>query len=310
MNLIEWMNEGDVAIKYWVSRDLLSDLKLAKQFREKIATEGWGQAYLALRDPETMKWGNGIYSPKWISTHYTLLELKNLGLIPNREFEQSAQLLLDCMWQNQGLVRKGRYQDMCVGAMILNICAYGKLISEKLSEIVDYILKNQKEDGGWNCDRTSLKGSLHTTLSVLEAFLEFERSGYTYRLEDIHRAIPEGEEFILRKQLFRSVHSGEIIYPGFLICPYPSRWQYDILRALEYFAKSGHAFDPRMEEALNTLIERMDENGRMPVEKAHPNLVFFKLESGRSKSRINTYRMLVVLKAFRPSTFSELIKRT
>jgi hypothetical protein len=40
MNLIEWMNEGDVAIRYWVARDLLEDQKLAKQFREKIATEG------------------------------------------------------------------------------------------------------------------------------------------------------------------------------------------------------------------------------------------------------------------------------
>jgi len=272
--LIEWLNEGDVAVRYWVARDLLEDPKLAKPFREKIETEGWGQKYLLLRDSKTMEWGNGIYSPKWISTHYRLLELKNLGLIPNREYEQSAQLLLDCMWQNQGLVRKGRYQDMCVSAMILSICSYGKLLSEKLSEIVDYILKSQKEDGGWNCDRVSQKSSLHTTLSVLEAFREFEQNGYTYRLEDIRRAIPGSEAFILRKHLFRSCHFGEVIYPGILICPYPTKWQYDILRALEYFAKSGYAFDARMEEALNILIGRFDQSGKMPVKKAHPNLVF------------------------------------
>jgi hypothetical protein len=55
------------------------------------------------------------------------------------------------LWGNQGKVRKDRYQDLCVSAMILSICSYAQIRSPKINEIVDYILDKQYLDGGWNC---------------------------------------------------------------------------------------------------------------------------------------------------------------
>ena len=46
---------------------------------------------------------------------------------------------------------------------------------------------------------------------------------------------------------FLSDRTGEIIDKLFLILSYPSRWRYDILRALDYFRAAGVACDRRME---------------------------------------------------------------
>ena len=75
--VLEWLLEGDVAVRFQTRRDLLhrDDLHL----QERIAREGEGAALLAARHADG-HWGRGFYQPKWTSSHYTLLELKNLGL--------------------------------------------------------------------------------------------------------------------------------------------------------------------------------------------------------------------------------------
>ncbi len=44
--------------------------------------------------------------------------------------------------------------------------------------IVDRLLTEQMEDGGWNCEqeRGSTRGSFETTINVLEGLLEYERA--------------------------------------------------------------------------------------------------------------------------------------
>jgi hypothetical protein len=50
-----------------------SDLK------ERISEEGWGARFLSLRN-DNGHWGSGFCLPKWISSHYTMLDLKNLAI--------------------------------------------------------------------------------------------------------------------------------------------------------------------------------------------------------------------------------------
>jgi len=80
--LIQWLLDGDVSIQYQVSRDLLGNER--KSLRSRIAKEGWGKAFLSKRK-ENGHWGRGFYQVKWISTHYTLLDLKHLGISPINE---------------------------------------------------------------------------------------------------------------------------------------------------------------------------------------------------------------------------------
>lgn len=233
---ILWLLKGDVSVQYQTRRDLLDEN--AEDIRKKIAVEGWGKALFELRDLLSGLWGNGLYGPKWISTHYILLQLKNMGAEPSHEYRESSEILLNGMWQNGPSPKTKRWPDLCVCAMILSICCYARISSPKLYEIVEYILDRQYPDGGFNCNwqNGDKHSSLHTTLTVLEAFDDYEANGYSHKLTEIKEIITVADEFILKKNLFRSVHTGEIIHPSMLMLSYPCRWNtLRVLRVLRFY---------------------------------------------------------------------------
>ncbi len=307
--IIQWLLAGDVAVQYQTYRDLLqSPPERALALQNRIATEGWGERFLKQRDAQTGLWGGGIYSPKWVSTHYTLLDLKNLGISPDcPTYKDGVTFLLNTLWECDGKGKRNRYTDLCVSAMLLGMCAYGGVQSPKMAEIVDYLLDKRYPDGGWNCawkkgDRHS---SLHTTLSVLEGFRDYQAGGYTYRLAEIQQAIPPAWEFILQKRLFRSVRTGEIIDRKMLMLSYPCRWKYDVFRCLDYFASVGKSEDARMEEALELLLQKRRGNGRWPVQQKYAGKLHFSMEPTGGDRRWNTLRALRVLKMYRSALYNE-----
>ena len=73
---------GDPAIRWQVLRDLAgADQRTWQRERKAVAKFGWGARLLRERDASGT-WGGGLYSPKWISTTYTLILLRRLGLQP------------------------------------------------------------------------------------------------------------------------------------------------------------------------------------------------------------------------------------
>ena len=80
--IIGWLLEGDVSIQYQTRRDLLGDAETdVLPLRKKIASEGFGKRFMECQN-DNGHWGRAFYSPKWISTHYTLLDLRNLCIEP------------------------------------------------------------------------------------------------------------------------------------------------------------------------------------------------------------------------------------
>ena len=78
--LIPWLMDGDPAIRWQTLRDLKGASAQRWQAEQlRTLTEGWGARFLSLQAPDG-SWGGGIYSPKWISTTYTLLTLVSLGI--------------------------------------------------------------------------------------------------------------------------------------------------------------------------------------------------------------------------------------
>ena len=132
--------------------------------------------------------------------------------------------------------------DVCVNGMFLNYAAYFGADEEALKSVVDFILSQHMPDGGFNCHSNrigAVHSSLHTTLSVAEGILEYARNGYRYRLADLEKARRRSDEFMLVHKLYQSHRTGKTINPGMLRIPYPPRWYYDILRALDYFRLAG-----------------------------------------------------------------------
>jgi len=184
--------------------------------------------------------------------------------------------------------------------MFLHICCYAKIKSDKIYEIVDYLIDKHYADGGWNCMwyEGHTHSSLHTTLSVLEGIHDYKENGYTYRLDELLQQRSEAHEFILKHRLYKSDKTGNIITNSFTMLSFPGRWFYNILRCLDYFQSIDLPYDERMLDAINVLLKKRRKNGKWPVQYKKSGLVHFDMEKTGSDSRWNTLRALKVLKKY------------
>lgn len=299
-NIINWLLEGDPSIQYQTFRDLLNKNK--PKLQVKISAEGWGARFLSLQN-QNGHWGLAFYQPKWTSTHYTLLDLKNLCISPKIKKIQSIieKVLTYEMLRDNNPKTNLVSRDICLNGMVLNYASYFKADENNLKSIVDYIIDNQMSDGGFNCHSTrkgAVHSSLHTTLSILEGLFEFRNNNYSYKIREIKKVESEAVEFILQHKLYKSDKTGKIIMPSFTRIPYPPRWKYDILRCLDFFQFAKIKYDTRMQNAFDLIISKRNSHGRWPKQANHPGKTHFDMEKAGQDSRWNTLRSLRVLKYY------------
>lgn len=300
---LNWLLSGDLAIQFQVHRDLLDTAR--PDLQKRIATEGWGAQFLSKQRPDG-HWGMKFYQPKWISTHYTLQDLRNLCISPDIEpiREIIDRIVTRERAKDGGINPVGSVDksDVCINGMFLHYACYFGIEASKLEPVVDFILSQKMHDGAFNC-RLNRSGanhsSLHTTISVLEGIEEYERNGYLYRLDELREARQSSVEFILRHKLFLSERTGEVIHKDFLRMAYPFRWRYDFLRALDYFQSARISNDSRMDPAIEILLGKQNRDGTWNVPARIPGQVHFDMETAGKASRWNTLRALRVLRRYR-----------
>ena len=303
---IPWLLDGDPAIRWQTLRDLVgaSD-STVEQERRRVARDGWGARLLAKQDPEGTWAGGlssdgGLYSPKWTSTTYTMLLLRDLGLpADNRQARKACTLLLDRGLQRDGGINygwRGR-SETCITGMVLSILSHFRHDDSRLNTIARHLLKAQMSDGGWNCRRPlgATHASMHTTISVLEGLrlLELHGEGDARALRAAQR---RGREFLLAHRLFRSHRTGNVIKSEFTRFIFPPRWHYDMLRALDHFQAVDAPRDPRLAEAIDIVRNRQSRDGRWSLDHVYKGKTYFALERLGAPSRWNTLRALRVLK--------------
>lgn len=303
--ITKWLLEGDVSIQYQTHRDLLkSDPDILAPLKKRIIAEGWGYEFLKRQHPEG-HWGRAFYQPKWTSTNYTLLDLRNLCAPSTPEIMKALNVKIDTCKGADGSINgfvSVPESNMCINGMFLNYACYFGLEEEKIKSVVDFVISQQMKDGAFNCllNRFGAKhSSLHTTINTLEGILEYIIQGYGYRREEVIKIEVEAREFLLQHHLFRSDRTGEIINPAMLRLAYPTRWKYDILRALEYFRKAGASYDERIQEALDVVYKKRTSDGRWKIPAHYPgSAVHFEMEQAGKASRWNTLRAMRVLEYF------------
>lgn len=304
MKVIEWLCQGNPVIKRLTETYLLNQ-------HIPYDDQGFIQDYLNLYDHDKHMFGGGVYSPKWISTHYTMLELKYMEIDPNHPVYQDAlNTLITHEWKPKGIYHHDRHQDMCVIGMLVSLLTYGKLRDERIYDMIDYILDHIFLDGGWNCEwerKPAPKiSSVHTTLSVLEGLRDYEMNGYQYRIDEVKIAMLNGIECLLKRHLYKAHDTQEPIHHAMIKPSYPPRWKYDILKALEFLASVSYPDDLRLTSAINLLVKQM--HGPLMLKGSQiPGKIHFPLEEG-SYGRFNTLRMLKVLKHFRLPLYERIIK--
>lgn len=298
--------DSDPAIRWQVMRDLTdepSDVVSDEQAR--VAAEGWGDQLLGLQDPDGT-WDGGTYRPGWVdeskpffdawtATHFSLQLLRDLGIEPNRpEARRAVSLVRDNVrWDVNNAPYFDGETEPCINGIAVAIGAY---FGQNVDGIVDRLLGDHLDDGGWNCwaEYGATVSSFHTTICVLEGLLAWEHAGGGS--EAVGSARSNAEEYMLERGLFRSRSTGQVIDPRFTMFSFPTRWYYDVLRGLDYFRTSGAALDDRCAEAIDLVAAKPDAEGRWPLENTHQGPTHFRMEGPEGfPSRWNTLRAMRVL---------------
>jgi hypothetical protein len=291
VTVLDWLLDSDPSIRWQVLRDLVDvPAEIVAEERARVATQGWGARLLALQG-EDGQWEGGALFPAprakpgngeqpkhqpWTATAYSLLLLHDFGVDAHCDKVRRAvaQVREHCRWEHAGQPFFTGEVEPCINGMtvVLGVC-----FDQNVDDVVIRLLGEQLEDGGWNCEveNGAVRSSFHTTIRVLEGLLAHERA-IGGSAESI-AARRRGEEYLLERKLFRRKSTSAVVDPAWLQFSFPTRWHYDVLRALEYFRATGDPPDPRVDEAIYLLRSKQQSDGVWLLENTHPGAVHFAL---------------------------------
>ena len=270
--LIDWLLDSDPSIRWQVMRDLTdTPVEIAAAERSRVAVEGWGPRLLDQQRPDG-NWGDGRATPLWWSNLYTLLFLRDMGLEPASARARTAiGLVRDRVNWGPEFGDSPFFEgevEPCINGRVVALGAY---FGERSDRLVDRLLGEQLEDGGWNCvtKPRSVRSSFHTTICVLEGLLAFEQEfGARPAVTD---ARTRAQEYLLDRHLLRKLSTGEIIDPTWTQFAFPTLWHYDVLRALDYLCAAGVPPEARVKEGIATVRGRRQKDGRWLLDLRHRN---------------------------------------
>src|SRR3954470_5702466 len=187
MTVLEWLLDSDPAVRWQVLRDLAgAPEEVVAAERARVATEGWGARLLALRGPDG-QWAGGACFPAMpdasedgqprTSTLPTLVLLRDLGLDPASAAARTTVALVreNCRWEHAGQRFFDGEVEACINGRTVALGAY---FGEAVDGIVERLLDDELDDGGWNCytEQGSTVSSFDSTINVLEGLLAYERA--------------------------------------------------------------------------------------------------------------------------------------
>ena len=127
-----------------------------------------------------------------------LAQLREFGLDPTSDRARRIVELVgaNARWEHDGQPFWEGEVEPCINGLTV---ANGAYFGVDMSPIVERLVGERLEDGGWNCEAEngSVRSSFDTTINVLEGLLEFERAGR--RHAESRAARRSGEEYLLER---------------------------------------------------------------------------------------------------------------
>ena len=243
----------------------LKDRDLQKSLKS-IGRTGWAASLLEHQLPDG-HWvtagttAREIMRPRFVSTHWMSIVLADLGMTrSDPRIRKTAELLLE--WRRK--VLRAKDAELCIaGNSTRTLIRFGYLDHWVVQESIDWLVRSQKTDGGWNCF-PSQKGTLDgwEGLAALAEIPEPERS------DAVRRSIERGAEFYLKRNL---MNEGRDRYAPWLRIHYPNHFFYDVLVGLRVLSRLGYGNDPRLRTAVRWLLDRRRRDGTWTLDATQPD---------------------------------------
>ena len=272
-SVMKWLTEAEQpAIRYLAMRDLMdAEGSELREAWKAIPARGWVEQILRKRLPEGY-WidGEDYFRPKYVSTYWILLALSDFGVTKELPWlAKSAEMWRDAFAMRDGGFDTPDYPDRPASEQCLTgntaraLTRFGYEDDPKVERAFDWLVKNQKPNGGWHCEG---KDGVIDGWEAMSAFAAYPRQKWTRGMKE---AVERGLEFYLKRRL---LHEGARYDPWYRL-HFPYHCFYDVLLGLEFVTALGGGNDPRAGEAIQLLRRRRLGDGRWPMDAIQPDVL-------------------------------------
>ncbi len=267
----EWLlEECDPSVRYFTLRWLCDRPENSTDIvraRQAIARSAPVERILANQRPEGY-WGSD-HRPHH-STHGPLTLLLWLGAPNSAAIRKALEYRIDgCLRPDGSYTVEGQMRTLlapCHGAEMLTLMLrYGYARDPRTSKLLDWLLGLQEPEGVWPCPSKRTRfPCMWATADVLRALRDLPPRWETAQVRQVRqRAV----EFLLDSNLCQ--YHRRKVDPRWFQFGFPLAYTSDILDVLESLAPFVSPADPRIQEPLETILAKQDQQGRWACER-HP----------------------------------------
>jgi hypothetical protein len=260
-----------------------------------------------------------FYTAKYKGTVWQLIILAELGADGNDERVKKACefILANSQDRKSGgfsawlsvTVGGGRYSGVlpCLtGNMVWSLVRLGFFDDPRVQRGIDWIAKYQRFDDGeayppkiWPYEKaTSCFGKHSCHMGVVKSLKALAAIPVDRRSKAVSDTIERGVEYMLKHRIHKRSHNlSKVSKPGWLKFGFPLMYQTDVLEILGILTSLG-CKDERMQEAVDLVIAKQDEQGRWNLENTFNGRFQTSIEQKGSNSKWITLNALKVLKGF------------
>jgi hypothetical protein len=314
---LPWLLEPETpAVRHLSLRWLLdedADARVVQRARAAAMRVDPIAATLAHQHPEGywVKPGPG-YGPKYTGTVWSLMFLDQLGADPReRRIQKACGYVVEHTQAPDGGFGWSATNSTVVhclhGNLLHALVRFGWLDHERIRAAIDWQARSILGEGfdGWHPWATAgpgfrcgINGQLPCAWGAIKALRGLAAIPPRRRTHLVRRAIAEGTAFLLSRDPAVADYPTETrISPNWFKLGFPSGYVADFLQNLEVLSDLGHANDPRLSHAIETLLSEQDQHGRWRNERGYERLTWVPLERRRAPSKWVTLRACRLLKA-------------
>jgi hypothetical protein len=207
---------------------------------------------------------DSLFLPRYGAPYHRLIALADLGAPHDvTRINNVLEKVLDVFAKPDGGFGNKDSHVCITGNIVRAAIHFGRGEDPRVKSGIEWLLANQRDDGGWNCfpeDEPNSTVDSWEPLAALGTIPEPQQSL-------VSPAIERGVEFFLEQHL--GVDKG---YEPWRRIHFPRHYYYDFLLGLELVTSLSDHHDSRLNPAVELLLSKKSADGKWPLDDTHPDV--------------------------------------